>query len=93
MIEAPKEIWCETGLYYDFKEDWSEGSWRNYYDNYGDANVKYIRADLAYTRADVESAVLKALHSAASEVYYACGCQDAVYAINPTQFMEVNANE
>ena len=90
MSKPPKEIWCSTGLYWDYKEDWSEGSWSAQPEL---SNVKYIRADLAYTRADVESAVLKALHSAASEAHYACGCQDAVYAINPAQFMEVNADE
>jgi len=42
MSDKPKEIWCDTGLYYDYKEDWSEGSWRNN-DNCG--GVKYVRSD------------------------------------------------
>ena len=42
MSEAPNEIWCDTGLYYEYKTDWSEGSWRNN-DNCG--GVKYVRAD------------------------------------------------
>ena len=42
MSETPNEIWCDTGLYYDYKTDWSEGSWRNN-DNCG--GVKYVRAD------------------------------------------------
>lgn len=41
MSEAPKEIWCDTGLYWDYKDDWSEGSWRNH----DDGGIKYIRAD------------------------------------------------
>ena len=27
MAKTPTEIWCETGLYWDYKKDWSEGSW------------------------------------------------------------------
>jgi len=42
MSDTPNEIWCDTGLYYDYKTDWSEGSWRNN-DNCG--GVKYVRAD------------------------------------------------
>ena len=42
MTDTPKEIWCSTGLYWDYKDDWSEGSWR---DNDNCAGVKYVRAD------------------------------------------------
>ena len=41
MSKTPKEIWCSSGLYYDYVTDWSEGSWCR--DN--DGGVKYIRAD------------------------------------------------
>jgi len=41
VTEAPKEIWCSTGLYYQYKQDWSEGE-RCDDDNGG---VKYVRAD------------------------------------------------
>jgi hypothetical protein len=41
MRKAPKEIWCSTGLYYQYKKDWSEGEWCDD-DNGG---VKYVRAD------------------------------------------------
>ena len=41
MAKTPTEIWCETGLYWDYKKDWSEGSWTA--TNSG--GVKYIRAD------------------------------------------------
>ena len=41
MSKTPKEIWCSSGLYYDYVTDWSEGSWcRN-----NDGGVKYVRAD------------------------------------------------
>lgn len=42
MGDKPTEIWCKSGLYYDFKDDWSEGSWSA--DNWG--GEKYVRADL-----------------------------------------------
>ncbi len=42
MSDTPNEIWCDTGLYYDYKTDWSEGSWRTNDDCGG---VKYVRAD------------------------------------------------
>jgi hypothetical protein len=42
MSDRPAEIWCETGLYWDYKKDWSEGSWRDK-DKYG--GEKYVRAD------------------------------------------------
>jgi hypothetical protein len=37
----------------------------------------------------VELAVLEALHAAASEANYACGCKDAIYAINPAHLAEL----
>jgi hypothetical protein len=42
MIEAPKEIWCSTGLYYEYKTDWSEGEWSVRPDL---SHIKYVRAD------------------------------------------------
>jgi hypothetical protein len=42
MSEAPKEIWCSTGLYYEYKKDWSEGEWSTGPDF---ATIKYVRAD------------------------------------------------
>jgi hypothetical protein len=42
MSEAPKEIWCSTGLYYEYKKDWSEGEWSARPDF---AAIKYVRAD------------------------------------------------
>jgi hypothetical protein len=42
MSEAPKEIWCSTGLYYEYKTDWSEGEWHARPDF---SCVKYVRAD------------------------------------------------
>lgn len=38
--EVPERIWAGTGLYYDYVQDWSEGSWG--LDGLG---VEYIRAD------------------------------------------------
>lgn len=42
MTDRPREIWCDTGLYWDYVEDWSEGSWR---DNDDSGGEKYVRAD------------------------------------------------
>jgi len=42
MCKAPKEIWCSTGLYYEYKTDWSEGEWHARPDF---SCVKYVRAD------------------------------------------------
>jgi len=42
MSKAPKEIWCSTGLYYEYKTDWSEGEWHARPDF---SCVKYVRAD------------------------------------------------
>jgi hypothetical protein len=42
MSKAPKEIWCSTGLYYEYKTDWSEGEW---YARPDFSCVKYVRAD------------------------------------------------
>lgn len=43
MSKPPKEIWCSTGLYYEYKKDWSEGEWSAGPDF---AAIKYVRADL-----------------------------------------------
>ena len=51
MSDAPKEIWCSAGLYYEYKlgrllsrqrKDWSEGAWSARPDL---AAIKYVRAD------------------------------------------------
>ena len=42
MSKPPKEIWCSTGLYYEYKTDWSEGEWSARPDF---AAIKYVRAD------------------------------------------------
>ena len=42
MSEAPTEIWCSTGLYYEYKKDWSEGEWSA---GPNLASIKYVRAD------------------------------------------------
>lgn len=44
MDEAPMEIWCSSGLYYEYKTDWSEGEWIAKKDTL--CGVKYVRADL-----------------------------------------------
>lgn len=41
MSKTPKEIWCRSGLYYEYVDDWSEGSWSPT----NDGGVKYVRAD------------------------------------------------
>ena len=41
MSKTPKEIWCKSGLYYEYKDDWSEGSWSPT----NNGGVKYIQAD------------------------------------------------
>ena len=41
MSKTPKEIWCRSGLYYEYVKDWSEGSWSPT----NDGGVKYVRAD------------------------------------------------
>jgi len=42
MSKPPKEIWCSTGLYYEYKTDWSEGEWSVGPDF---AAIKYVRFD------------------------------------------------
>jgi hypothetical protein len=42
MSKPPKEIWCSTGLYYEYKTDWSEGEWSVRPDL---SHIKYVRAD------------------------------------------------
>jgi hypothetical protein len=42
MSKTPTEIWCRSGLYYEYKQDWSEGSWQ---DNDNCGGEKYVRAD------------------------------------------------
>ena len=54
MSKTPKEIWCSSGLYYDYVTDWSEGSWCR--DN--DGGVKYVRADRI---KELEAKLAKAL--------------------------------
>ena len=41
MSKTPKEIWCRSGLYYEYVKDWSEGSWSPT----NDGGVKYVRTD------------------------------------------------
>ena len=41
MSDRPSEIWCKTGLYWNYVEDWSEGSW---WDNGESGGEKYVRA-------------------------------------------------
>jgi hypothetical protein len=53
MSDRPREIWCDTGLYWDYVEDWSEGSWRNNDDWDGE---KYVRADYV---AELEAKLTK----------------------------------
>ena len=56
MSNRPAEIWCETGLYWDYKDDWSEGSWTARRKMTGE---KYVRADrieqLAATCEELEA--------------------------------------
>ena len=70
MGEAPKEIWCSTGLYYEYKTDWSEGEWSARPDS-SDVNVKYVRADRIEELEDKlsESEALLAKAVAALEFY------------------------
>jgi hypothetical protein len=44
-FEAPKRIWARTGLYYEYVQDWSEGSWDTDKCEY-EESVEYVRADL-----------------------------------------------
>jgi hypothetical protein len=48
MNEAPMEIWCSSGLYYEYKTDWSEGEWSVKRDLSG--VVKYVRGDILYNQ-------------------------------------------
>ena len=57
MSDRPREIWCDTGLYWDYVEDWSEGSWRNH-DDWG--GEKYVRADYV---AELEAKLAKAMEA------------------------------
>jgi hypothetical protein len=52
MAKTATCIWCKSGLYWDWKDDWSEGSWTTY----NDGGVKYIRAD---AEAELEKALQK----------------------------------
>jgi hypothetical protein len=52
MAKPPPFIWCNSGLYYDYKKDWSEGSWTTYDDD----GVKYIRVD---AKDELEKALRK----------------------------------
>lgn len=61
--EVPERIWASTGLYYDYVQDWSEGSW-----GLEGLGVEYIRADHVDTLLKAERE--KALHEAA-EVCFA----------------------
>jgi len=63
MSDTPNEIWCDTGLYYDYKTDWSEGSWRNN-DNCG--GVKYVRAD----RIEELQTQIEELHHAVTAAHF-----------------------
>ena len=60
MISTPNEIWCETGLYYDYKTDWSEGSWTARRTMTGE---KYVRADRI---EELEAKLAKALEALGS---------------------------
>ena len=40
MSKAPERIWANTGLYWDYRQDWTEGSW-----NLDGSGIEYIRAD------------------------------------------------
>lgn len=55
MSKTPKEIWCRSGLYYEYVKDWSEGSWSPT----NDGGVKYVRAD-RIKELEAENAQLKA---------------------------------
>ena len=55
MSKTPKEIWCRSGLYYEYVKDWSEGSWSPT----NDGGVKYVRAD-HIKELEEENAQLKA---------------------------------
>ncbi len=55
--EVPERIWASTGLYYDYVQDWSEGSW-----GLEGLGVEYIRADHVDTllKAEREKALREA---------------------------------
>lgn len=60
-MTAPDRIWCSTGMYYDYADDWTEGEW--YADEQED-KVEYNRADLhqaALAEKDAEIERLKTL--------------------------------
>lgn len=40
MSDAPERVWANTGLYWDYRQDWTEGSW-----NLDGSGIEYIRAD------------------------------------------------
>ena len=61
MIEAPKEIWCSTGLYYEYKTDWSEGEWSVRPDL---SHIKYVRADRIEELEDKLSELLTTVEQA-----------------------------
>ena len=67
MTDAPKRIWASTGLYWDYKDDWTEGSWSCG----SDAGAEYHRADLS---ADlVRAGYLAGLEAAAEQSLMPCG--------------------
>ena len=69
MSKTPKEIWCSSGLYYDYVTDWSNGSWCR--DN--DGGVKYVRADHI---EELKAKLAKALEWAEKVRQYAISMDD-----------------
>ena len=60
MSKAPKEIWCSSGLYPEYDNEWLDGEWHSY--AHPD-DVKYVRAD--HIEELVQEAVKEALEKAA----------------------------
>jgi hypothetical protein len=76
MIEAPKEIWCSTGLYYEYKTDWSEGEWSVRPDL---SHIKYVRADRIEELEDKLAKAIPLLNRIKShKVFYMDDIQDLI---------------
>ena len=66
MSRTPKEIWCRSGLYYEYVDDWSEGSWSPT----NDGGVKYVLADRI---EELEAKLAKSVELALEECPFRCG--------------------
>ena len=59
MDKSPERIWADTGLYYNYTQDWSEGSW----------GIHEDCGPVEYIRKDVSDAMVAAAYKNIAEVF------------------------